>query len=83
MRSLINKAKYTVKIGNHPHTNMISRSSVVRRGGYKLRVLEMLLQFRNEQLKHILCVFVSVCVFLYQNLTVNFKPQIHNKYAHK
>ena len=29
----------TVKVGNHPYTNMISKPAIVRRGGYKCRSL--------------------------------------------
>ena len=41
MGKLTSKDKYTVKIGNHPHTNMISKPAIVRRGEHKCRILEM------------------------------------------
>ena len=59
-------------IGNHPHTNMLPKSEIVRRGGYKWRTLEVHLQLRDQRLKTILCVCVCVCIhiLLYQNLRV-------------
>ena len=59
IRRLIGKGKHIVKIGNHPNTNMIPKSSIVRRGGYKCRILEMLLQLRDQQLKKILCIYIE------------------------
>ena len=40
-RKLTSKVKPKVKVGNHPHTNMISKPTTVRRGEYKCRILEM------------------------------------------
>ena len=31
MEKLISKGKHTVKVGNHPHTSMISKPAIVRR----------------------------------------------------
>ena len=31
MKKLTRKGKHTVKLGNHPHTNMISKPAIVRR----------------------------------------------------
>ena len=30
MGKLTSKGKHTVKVGNHPHTNMISKAAIVR-----------------------------------------------------
>ena len=35
MEKLTSKGKHTIKVGNHPHTNMISKPAVMRRGDYK------------------------------------------------
>ena len=35
METLTSKDKHTVKLGNHPHTNMISKPPIMRRGEYK------------------------------------------------
>ena len=35
MGKLTGKGKHTVKVGNHPHTNMISKLVIVREGKYK------------------------------------------------
>ena len=40
-RKLTSKVKPKVKVENHPHTNMISKPTTVRRGEYKCRILEM------------------------------------------
>ena len=42
-----------VKVGNHPCNNMLQKSEIMRRGGYKCRTLEMHLQLRDQQLKTI------------------------------
>ena len=31
MRKLTSKGKHIVKVGNHPHTNMISKPAIMRR----------------------------------------------------
>ena len=62
MTSLTCKDINIVKVGNHPHTNMLPKAEIVKRGGYECRILEMHLQLRNQQLKTILCVCVCVCV---------------------
>ena len=31
MEKLTSKGKHTVKVGNHPHTNMISKPTIMRR----------------------------------------------------
>ena len=74
MRRLTSKGKHTV--GNHPHTNMISKPAIMRRGGYKCTMLEMHLQIRDQQLKTILYIYR----ILHQNLmvTTNPKPAIDN-----
>ena len=75
MRRLTGKGKYIIKVGNHPYTNMIPKPALVRRGGYKCRILEMHLQLTDQQLKTI----VYVYRFLHQNLmvTTNQKSTIY------
>jgi len=53
MQKLTGKSKHTVKVGNHPHTNMISKPEIMRRG-VKCRILEMHLKLRDQQLKTVL-----------------------------
>ena len=53
MEKLTSKGKHTVKVGNHPHTNMISKPAIVRRGEHKCRILEMHLKLKDHQLKTI------------------------------
>ena len=65
MGELTDKGKHTVKVGNHPHTNMLSKPAIVRRG-YKCRMLETHLKLRDQQLKTILYIYRQ----LYQNLMV-------------
>ena len=38
MGKLTAKSEKTVKVGNHPHTNMISKPAIVRRKEYKCRI---------------------------------------------
>ena len=52
-----------LKVGKTPHTNMISKPAIVRRGQYKCRILEMPLKLREQQLEIIL----YICRLLYQN----------------
>ena len=66
MEKLTGKGKHTVKVGNRPHTNMISKSSIVRRGEHKCRILKMHLKLKDQQLKTILFIYR----LLYQNLMV-------------
>ena len=47
MGKLTGKGKHTVKVGNHPHTNMISTPAIVRKGEYKFRILKMYLKLRD------------------------------------
>ena len=74
MGKLTNKGKYTVKVGKHPHTNMISKPATVRRGEYKCRKWEMRLKLKDQQLKTTWYVYR----LLYQNLmgTANQKTMI-------
>ena len=59
MEMLTRKGKDTVKVGNHPQTNMISKPAIVKRGEYKCRILEMHLKLIDQQSKqsslHINC----------------------------
>ena len=74
MGKLTGKGKHTVKVGNHPHTNMISKPAIMRRGEYKCKILEMHLKLKNQQLKTILYIYRLP----YQNLmvTANWKSTI-------
>ena len=54
MGKLNGKGKNTVKVGNHPQTNMISKPVIVRVGEYKGRVFKIHLQLRDQQLKTVL-----------------------------
>ena len=71
MTRLNSKGIYTIKVGNYPHTNMLPKSEIMRRGGYKFRTLEMHLQLRDQQLK-------IIYRLLYQNfrVTANQKSAI-------
>ena len=62
MKRLTSKGVHIVMTGNHPHTNMLPKPEIVRRGGYKCRILETHFQLRDQQLKTILCVYMCVCV---------------------
>ena len=54
MGKLIGKGKYTVKVENHPHTNMISKPAIMRSREYKYRILEIHWKLGDQQLKSIL-----------------------------
>ena len=66
MEKLTGESEHTVKVGNHPHTNMISKPAIMRKGEYKCRILEMHLKLKDQQLKTILFIYR----LLYQNLMV-------------
>ena len=74
MGKLISKGKHKVKVGNHLHTNMISKPAIVGRGEHKCRILEMHWKLSDQQLKTILYIYKP----LYQNLmgTINQKSTI-------
>ena len=74
MGKLTTKGKHTAEVGNHPHTNMISKPAIVRKGKYNYRILEMQLKLKDQQLKTILYVYS----LLYQNsmVTSNRKSAI-------
>ena len=68
------KGKRTVKVGSHPHTNMLSKPAILRRGEHKCRVLEMHLKLKEQQFNTILFIYR----LLYQNLmvTANLKATV-------
>ena len=66
MGKLTSKGKHIVKVGNHPHANMISKPAIVRRAEYKFRILEMHLKLKKTAFKTILYIYR----LLYQNLMV-------------
>ena len=72
---LTSKGIHIVKVGDHPHTNMLPKPEIMRRGGYKCRILEMHLQLREQHLKITLYIYR----LLYQNLrgTKSQKSRIH------
>ena len=74
MEKLTSKIKHTVRVGNHLHTNMISKPTTVRQGDHKHRILEMHSKLKDQQLKTILHIYR----LLYQNLmgTTNQKSTV-------
>ena len=44
------KSKHTVKVGSHPHTNVVSKPATVRRGEHKCRISEMHLKLKDQKL---------------------------------
>ena len=69
MTRLTGKDIDIVKAGNHPHTNMLPKPEIVRRVGYKYRILKMYLQIRDHQFKTI--VYISQ----YQNFMITTKKK--------
>ena len=57
MTRLSSKGIHTVKTGNHPHTNMLPKPEIGRRGEYKFRILGIYLPLRGQQLKTILYIY--------------------------
>ena len=51
---IFKKKPQQTKVGNHQHTNMILKPAIMRRGGYKFKILEMHWKLRDQQLKIIL-----------------------------
>ena len=64
MGKLTGRDKHKVKVGIHPHTNMITKPAIMRRGEYKCRILEMQWKLRDQQPKTIWYIYR----LLYQNL---------------
>ena len=71
MTRFTSKGTHLAKVRNHPHTNMLPKSEVMKRGGYKGRTMEMHLQLRDQQLETILHIYR----LLYQNFRVNAKQK--------
>ena len=67
MGKLIGESKHTIRAGNHPYTNMISKPATVRRQEYKCRKWELHLKLRDQQLKATLYTYRLLC----QNLMGN------------
>ena len=65
MENFTGKDKHTVKVGNHPHTN-ISEPAFVQRESNKCRILEIHLKLKDQQVKKALYIHR----LLYQNLMV-------------
>ena len=59
--------KAHIKVGNHPHTNMISKAIIMRGGEYKCRIFEVHLKLRDHQLKTITYIYRLVKVMVTAN----------------
>jgi len=57
MEKLTSKGKHTVKIQNHPHTNIILKPEIVRRGEHKCRILKIHLKLKDQELKTVLFIY--------------------------
>ena len=78
MTRFTSKVIHIVKVGNHPHTNMPPKPEMVKKVGYKCRILEMHLQLRDQQVRTIF--YIYIYRLLHQNfmVTANQKSkQIH------
>ena len=80
MGKLTIKSKHTVKVGNYPLTNMISKQAIMRRGEYKCRILEMHLKLRDQQLKTTFCIYIYTAI---SKPNGKCKPENYNRYTHK
>ena len=78
MGKLTSKGKHTVKVGIHPHTNMISKPEIVGRGEHKCRILEMHLKLRDQQVKILLIKFNKLCVNIDCYVKTSWEPQTKN-----
>ena len=85
MTRLTSKGILIVKVRNHPHTNMLPKSEIVRRGSYKCKTLEMHLQLRDGQLK-IIILYINLYIYIYEtmiyikkNLNQNFRVTANQK----
>ena len=77
MTRFTGKGIYIVKVGNHPHTNVLRKPGIVRRGGYKCR--EINFQLKDQELKkNILYIQTPI-----SKLHGNCKPEIYNRYTYK
>ena len=74
-QKLTRKGKHTLKVGNQPRTDMISKPATLRRGGYKCRISEVQLKLKEQQLKTMLFIYGP----LYQifMVTANWKSTIN------
>ena len=71
---LTSKGIHIVKVRNHPHTNMLPKSDILRKGGYKCRTLEVHLQLRDQQLKTTSYIYRER--LLYQNFRVTANQKL-------
>ena len=60
MTRLTSKGIHMVKVGNYPHKNMLPKSEIVRRGGYKCRIPEM--HLKDQQFKTILYMYIDTYI---------------------
>ena len=65
MGKLTSKGKHTAKVGNYPHTIMISKTTIMRRGEYKCSILEMHLKLRDQYVCMYVCVYIYIYIYIY------------------
>ena len=51
MGKITGKGRHTVKAGNHPHINMLSKAAAMKRREYRGRKWELHLKLKEQQLK--------------------------------
>ena len=66
MTRLTNKGIHIVKVGNHPHTNMLPKPEIVRR--VQMQDTSVHLQLRDHQLKIILYIYIPISKLQTKNL---------------
>ena len=53
MGKITGKGRHTVKAGNHPHINMLSKAAAMKRREYRGRKWELHLKLKEQPLKTI------------------------------
>ena len=83
---------HVVKVRNHPHKIMLPKSEIVRRGGYKGRIMEMHLHLRDQLPKTIVLIYIYIYTYTYiytyiyiiiSKLQSNCEPKIYNWHTNK
>jgi len=64
-----------VKIENHPHTNMVSKPAILRKGEYKCRRMGTHFNLRDQQFKTILYIYID------SYIKTSCKPKVSNRYT--
>ena len=74
MTRVSTKGIHLVKVENHPHTNMLQKPEIVRRGVYKLR----------DQIKQS-CIHTHTHIYIdtLSKFHANCKIKIYTRYTHK